>query len=134
MIIDKSNIHNNKLQVVNQVNQFGEYQNRYDVSILVNGLPLVHIELKRRGVRLTEAFNQISRYKKESFDTNNSLYKFVQLFVISNGTYTRYFANEDKKGYDFTCEWADFKNNTINDLADFTSTFLQKRTLFQVYI
>ena len=92
-IIDKKNIHNNFLQVINQVSQKGNSHNRYDVTILVNGLPLVHIELKKRGVNLHEAFNQIHRYSKESFNSENSLYKYVQIFVISNGTYTRYFAN-----------------------------------------
>ena len=92
-IIDKKNIHNNFLQVTNQVSQEGKNKNRYDVTILVNGLPLVHIELKKRGVNLHEAFNQIHRYSKESFNIENSLYKYVQIFVISNGTYTRYFAN-----------------------------------------
>ena len=92
-IIDKKNIHNNILQVCNQIKQKGKHKNRYDVTILVNGLPLVHIELKKRGVSLHEAFSQIDRYGKESFNAENSLYKFVQIFVISNGTYTRYFAN-----------------------------------------
>ena len=109
-IIDKENIHNNRLQVVNQVSQEGTHKNRYDVTILVNGLPLVQIELKKRGVSLQEAFNQVHRYSKESFNSENSLYKYVQIFVISNGTYTRYFANttaQYKNNYEFTCEWAD---------------------------
>ncbi len=134
-IIDKKNIHNNALQVVNQVTQVGSHENRYDVSILVNGLPLVHIELKKRGVSLKEAFNQIHKYSKESFNTDNSLYKFVQIFVISNGTYTRYFANttaSNKNHYDFTCEWADARNRVISDLSDFTATFFEKRTLLEV--
>ncbi len=134
-IIDKKNIHNNFVQVVNQVTQEGEHKNRYDVTILVNGLPLVHIELKKRGVNLHEAFNQIHRYSKESFNINNSLYKFVQIFVISNGTYTRYFANtvaDNKNNYEFTCEWADAKNKVIRDLEDFTKTFFEKRVLLQV--
>ena len=131
-IIDKKNIHNNHLQVVNQVTVA---KNRYDVTILVNGLPLVHIELKKRGVNIREAFNQIQRYEDESFNLDNSLYKFVQIFVISNGTYTRYFANtteRDKSNYEFTCEWADAKNRVIVDLEDFTATFFEKRTILEV--
>ena len=134
-IIDKKNIHNNILQVCNQIKQKGRHKNRYDVTILVNGLPLVHIELKKRGVSLHEAFNQIHRYNKESFNTENSLYKFVQIFVISNGTYTRYFANttaQNKNHYEFTCEWADAKNKVIRDLKDFTATFFEKRTILEV--
>lgn len=102
------------------------------MSILVNGLPLVHIELKKRGVSLHEAFDQIHRYSKESFNVENSLYKYVQIFVISNGTYCRYFANttaQNKNNYEFTCQWADAKNKSINDLEDFTRTFL-KNVLF----
>ena len=131
-IIDKKNIHNNHLQVVNQITVA---KNRYDVSILVNGLPLVHIELKKRGVNIREAFNQIQRYEDESFNLDNSLYKFVQIFVISNGTYTRYFANtteRDKSNYEFTCEWADAKNRVIVDLEDFTATFFEKRTILEI--
>lgn len=134
-IIDKKNIHNNFLQVVNQVTAGEKNQNRYDVTILVNGLPLVHIELKKRGVNLHEAFNQIHRYSKESFNLDHSLYKFVQIFVISNGTYTRYFANttaKNKNNYEFTCEWADAKNKVIRDLVDFTKTFFEKRVLLEV--
>ena len=134
-IIDKKNIHNNFLQVVNQVTAGEKNQNRYDVTILVNGLPLVHIELKKRGVNLHEAFNQIHRYSKESFNLDHSLYKFVQIFVISNGTYTRYFANttaRNKNNYEFTCEWADAKNKVIRDLEDFTKTFFEKRVLLEV--
>ena len=134
-IIDKKNIHNNFLQVTNQVRQEGTHNNRYDVTILVNGLPLVHIELKKRGVNLHEAFNQIHRYSKESFNAENSLYKYVQIFVISNGTYTRYFANttaQNKNHYEFTCEWADAKNRVIRDLEDFTATFFEKRTILEV--
>ena len=134
-IIDKENIHNNRLQVVNQVSQEGTHKNRYDVTILVNGLPLVQIELKKRGVSLQEAFNQVHRYSKESFNSENSLYKYVQIFVISNGTYTRYFANttaQNKNHYEFTCEWADRKNRTIHDLEDFTNYFLSKRVLLEV--
>ena len=134
-IIDKKNIHNNFLQVTNQIRQEGIHNNRYDVTILVNGLPLVHIELKKRGVNLHEAFNQIHRYSKESFNAENSLYKYVQIFVISNGTYTRYFANttaQNKNHYEFTCEWADAKNRVIRDLEDFTATFFEKRTMLEV--
>ena len=134
-IIDKKNIHNNFLQVTNQVCGEGKKHNRYDVTILVNGLPLVHIELKKRGVSLHEAFNQIHRYSKESFNSENSLYKYVQIFVISNGTYTRYFANttaQNKNNYEFTCEWADAKNKVICDLEDFTKTFFEKRVILEV--
>lgn len=134
-IIDKKNIHNNFLQVTNQVRGEGKSQNRYDVTILVNGLPLVHIELKKRGVNLHEAFNQIHRYSKESFNSENSLYKYVQIFVISNGTYTRYFANtttQSKNNYEFTCEWADAKNKVICDLVDFTKTFFEKRVILEI--
>ena len=134
-IIDKKNIHNNFLQVTNQIRQEGTHNNRYDVTILVNGLPLVHIELKKRGVNLHEAFNQIHRYSKESFNAENSLYKYVQIFIISNGTYTRYFANttaQNKNHYEFTCEWADAKNRVIRDLEDFTATFFEKRTMLEV--
>ena len=134
-IIDKNNIHNNFLQVANQIVGEGKNRNRYDVTILVNGLPLVHVELKKRGVNLHEAFNQIHRYSKESFNSENSLYKYVQIFVISNGTYTRYFANttaQDKNNYEFTCEWADAKNKVICDLEDFTKTFFEKRVILEV--
>ena len=134
-IIDKKNIHNNILQVCNQIKQKGKHKNRYDVTILVNGLPLVHMELKKRGVSLHKAFSQIDRYGKESFNAENSLYKFVQIFVISNGTYTRYFANttaQNKNHYEFTCEWADAKNKVIRDLKDFTATFFEKRTILEV--
>lgn len=134
-IIDKKNIHNNFLQVVNQVYGEGKARNRYDVTILVNGLPLVHIELKKRGVNLHEAFNQIHRYSKESFNSGHSLYKYVQIFVISNGTYTRYFANttaQNRNNYEFTCEWADAKNKVICDLEDFTKTFFERRVILEV--
>lgn len=134
-IIDKENIHNNFLQVSNQIEQVGKHKNRYDVTILVNGLPLVQVELKKRGVNITEAFNQIHRYSKESYNSENSLFKFVQIFVISNGTYTRYFANttaSDKNNFEFTCEWADAKNNLIRDLEDFTKTFFEKRVILEI--
>ncbi|MFP5527931.1 type I restriction endonuclease subunit R [Peptococcus simiae] len=134
-ILDKKNIHNNFLQVTHQVEQAGTHANRYDVTILVNGLPLVHVELKKRGVNLQEAFNQIHRYSKESFNDGNSLYKYVQIFVISNGTYTRYFANttaRSKNNYEFTIEWADARNRVIRDLEDFTKTFFEKRVVLEI--
>ena len=134
-IIDKKNVHNNFMQVMNQFVQEGKKKTRYDVTILVNGLPLVHIELKKRGVNIREAFNEIHRYSKESFNADNSLYKFVQIFVISNGTLTRYFANtleRNKNNYEFTCEWADAKNKAIHDLVDFTKTFFEKRVILEV--
>lgn len=131
-ILDKKNIHNNFLQVVNQI---AVAKNRYDVTILVNGLPLVHVELKKRGENIREAFGQIQRYEEESFNLDSSLYKFVQIFVISNGTFTRYFANtteREKSNYEFTCEWADAKNKIIADLSDFTATFFEKRTILEI--
>ena len=136
-LLDKKNIANNAVQVINQFEQTGSYDNRYDVTILVNGLPLVHVELKKRGVAIREAFNQIHRYSKESFNKENSLFKYIQIFVISNGTDTRYFANttkRDKNSYDFTMNWATAKNTLIKDLKDFTATFLQKHTLFNVLV
>ena len=136
-LLDKKNLSNNTLQVINQFEQTGNYDNRYDVTILVNGLPLVHIELKKRGVAIREAFNQIHRYSKESFNKENSLFKYIQIFVISNGTDTRYFANttkRDKNSYDFTMNWATAKNTLIKDLKDFTATFLQKHTLLNVLV
>ena len=136
-LLDKKNLANNTLQVINQFEQTGSYDNRYDVTILVNGLPLVHIELKKRGVAIREAFNQIHRYSKESFNKENSLFKYIQIFVISNGTNTRYFANttkRDKNSYDFTMNWATAKNTLIKDLKDFTATFLQKHTLLNVLV
>ena len=136
-LLDKKNLANNTLQVINQFEQTGSYDNRYDVTILVNGLPLVHVELKKRGVAIREAFNQIHRYSKESFNKENSLFKYTQIFVISNGTDTRYFANttkRDKNSYDFTMNWATAKNTLIKDLKDFTATFLQKHTLLNVLV
>ena len=136
-LLDKKNLANNTVQVINQFEQTGNYDNRYDVTILVNGLPLVHIELKKRGVAIREAFNQIHRYSKESFNKENSLFKYIQIFVISNGTDTRYFANttkRDKNSYDFTMNWATAKNTLIKDLKDFTATFLQKNTLLNVLV
>ncbi|WP_118859325.1 type I restriction endonuclease subunit R [Haemophilus haemolyticus] len=136
-LLDKKNLANNSLQIINQFEQTGSYDNRYDVTILVNGLPLVHIELKKRGVAIREAFNQIHRYSKESFNKENSLFKYIQIFVISNGTDTRYFANttkRDKNSFDFTMNWAMAKNTLIKDLKDFTATFLQKNTLLNVLV
>lgn len=136
-LFDKTNIARNKLQVIKQFEQAGTHANRYDVTILVNGLPLVQIELKKRGVAIREAFNQIHRYSKESFNSENSLYKFLQMFVISNGTDTRYFANTTKRNkhsFDFTMNWAKADNGLIKDLKDFTSTFLQKNTLLNVLL
>lgn len=136
-LLDKKNISRNKVQVIKQFEQAGSYANRYDVTILVNGLPLVQIELKKRGVAIREAFNQIHRYSKESFNNNSSLYKYLQLFVISNGTDSRYFANttaRNKNSFDFTMNWAKADNSLIKDLKDFTATFLQKHTLLNVLL
>lgn len=134
-IADKQNIAHNKVQVINQFEQTGTQTNRYDVTILVNGLPLVHVELKKRGVAIREAFNQVHRYSKESFNSDNSLFKYIQVFVISNGTDSRYFANtveRNKNSFDFTMNWANAKNAVIKDLKDFTETFFQKNTLLNV--
>ena len=150
-LIDKTNIHNNKLQVINQyVENSGNYDNRYDVTILVNGLPLVHVELKRRGVAIREAFNQIERYQRDSFWASNGLFKYVQIFVISNGTNTKYYSNttrvnhikefvknQSKKSkssnsFEFTSFWADGNNKIIPDLIDFTKTFFSKHTLLNI--
>ena len=149
-LIDKKNINNNKLQVINQYeNNDGKYDNRYDVTILVNGLPLVHIELKRRGVPIREAFNQIDRYQRDSFWAASGLYEYVQIFVISNGTNTKYYSNSTrfnhikdaargaKKGktsnsFEFTSFWADAKNKVIPDLIDFTKTFFAKHTILNI--
>lgn len=136
-LLDKKNVLNNKLQVIRQFEQTGNHANRYDVTILVNGLPLVQVELKKRGVAIREAFNQVHRYSKESFNSKNSLYKFLQLFVISNGTDSRYFANttkRDKNSFDFTMNWAEADNSLIKDLKDFTATFFQKKTLLEVLL
>ena len=150
VLIDKKNIHNNKLQVINQYTEkSGKYDNRYDVTILVNGFPLVHIELKRRGVAIREAFNQINRYQRDSFWTASGLYEYVQVFVISNGTNTKYYSNStrwnhikennssSKKGktsnsFEFTSYWADANNKIIPDLIDFTKTFFAKHTLLNI--
>ncbi|MEN8345676.1 type I restriction endonuclease subunit R [Acinetobacter baumannii] len=136
-LLDKKNIARNKVQVIKQFEQKGSHANRYDVTILVNGLPLVQIELKKRGVAIREAFNQVHRYSKESFNSENSLYKYLQLFVISNGTDTRYFANttaRNKNTFDFTMNWAKSDNSLIKDLKDFTATFFQKNTLLNVLL
>lgn len=136
-LVDKKNIARNKVQVVKQFEQTGSHANRYDVTILVNGLPLVQIELKKRGVAIREAFNQVHRYSKESFNSEHSLFKYLQLFVISNGTDSRYFANttqRNKNSYDFTMNWAKSDNTLIKDLKDFTATFLQKHTLLNVLL
>ncbi len=136
-LVDKNNISRNKVQVISQFEQKGTHANRYDVTILVNGLPLVQVELKKRGVAIREAFNQVHRYTKESFNTENSLFKYLQIFVISNGTDSRYFANtvkRNKNSFDFTMNWADVKNKSIKDLKDFTVTFFQKQTLLNVLL
>lgn len=136
-LVDKTNIIRNKVQVISQFEQTGSHANRYDVTILVNGLPLVQVELKKRGVAIREAFNQIHRYTKESFNTQNSLFKFLQIFVISNGTDSRYFANtveRNKNSYDFTMNWARADNSLIKDLKDFTATFFEKRTLLNILL
>jgi len=150
-LIDKANIHNNSLQVINQYETEGVHANRYDVTVLVNGLPLVHIELKRRGIALQEAFNQINRYQRDSFWADSGLYEYIQLFVISNGTYTKYYSNttrfrhlkeagetKQKRGkktsssYEFTSWWADANNYPITDLMDFGQTFFAKHTILNV--
>lgn len=152
ILIDKKNIHNNRLQVINQYEtEDGTHSNRYDVTILVNGLPLVHIELKRRGVAIREAFNQINRYQRESFWAASGLFEYVQIFVISNGTHTKYYSNttrfqhikessgdarKSKKktsnSFEFTSYWADGTNKIIPDLVDFTKTFFAKHTILNI--
>lgn len=136
-LLDKKNIAYNKVQVIKQFEQTGSHANRYDVTILVNGLPLVQVELKKRGVAIREAFNQVHRYSKESFNSEHSLFKYLQLFVISNGTDSRYFANttqRSKNSFDFTMNWAKADNSLIKDLKDFTATFFQKHTLLNVLL
>lgn len=136
-LLDKKNITSNKVQVIKQFEQKGSHTNRYDVTILVNGLPLVQVELKKRGVAIREAFNQVHRYSKESFNSEHSLFKYMQLFVVSNGTDSRYFANttqRNKNSFDFTINWAKADNSLIKDLKDFTATFFQKRTLLNVLL
>jgi len=148
-LIDKANIHNNRLQVINQYEVAGKFANRYDVTLLVNGLPMVHIELKRRGVDIREAFNQINRYQRDSFWAGSGLFEYVQLFVISNGTLTKYYSNTTRhqhldevagakrakktsNSFDFTSWWADSTNKPIQDLTGFAKTFLAKHTLLNV--
>jgi len=136
-LVDKKNITRNKVQVISQFEQKGTHANRYDVTILVNGLPLVQVELKKRGVAIREAFNQVHRYSKESFNSKTSLFKYIQIFVISNGTDSRYFANtveRNKNTFDFTMNWAKADNTLIKDLKDFTVTFFQKKTLLEVLL
>ena len=150
-LLDKKNIHNNRLQVINQYEEEGgSHSTRYDVTILVNGLPLVHVELKRRGVAIREAFNQIKRYQRDSFWGSSGLYEYVQIFVISNGTHTKYYSNTTRnshvkeaaqnksKGkktsnsFEFTSFWSDGNNKVIADLVDFTKTFFAKHTLLNL--
>ena len=136
-LVDKKNLANNKMQVISQFGQKGTQANRYDVTILVNGLPLVQVELKKRGIAIREAFNQVHRYSKESFNSENSLFKYLQICVISNGTDSRYFANttkRDKNSFDFTMNWAKSDNTLIKDLKDFTATFFQKNTLLNILL
>ena len=136
-LVNKKDIAKNKLQVISQFEQTGTHSNRYDVTILVNGLPLVQVELKKRGIAIKEAFNQVNRYSKESFNSENSLFKYLQIFVISNGTDSRYFANttkRDKNSFDFTMNWAKSDNTLIKDLKDFTATFFQKNTMLSVLL
>lgn len=149
LLIDKSNIHNNRLQVINQYEVEGAHLNRYDVTILVNGLPMVHVELKRRGVDIREAFNQINRYQRDSFWAGSGLFEYVQLFVITNGTLTKYYSNtvrtqhlgekspgrrvrKTSNSFDFTSWWADATNRPIEDLVGFAKTFFAKHTLLNI--
>ncbi len=148
-LIDKKNIHNNSLQIINQYESHGNHLNRYDVTILVNGLPMVHVELKRRGINIREAFNQINRYHRDSFWAGSGLFEYVQIFVISNGTMTKYYSNtvrlrhlnstqkrssskRTSESYSFTTWWADMKNQRIDELTDFTSTFFAKHSLLNI--
>lgn len=150
-LIDKKNIHNNFLQVINQYEEEnGTHNTRYDVSVLVNGLPLIHIELKRRGVAIREAFNQINRYQRDSFWAGSGLFEYVQIFVISNGTNTKYYSNttrarhikeisfnrrkvkKSSNSFEFTSYWADANNKAITDLVDFTKTFFAKHTILNI--
>lgn len=154
MLIDKKNVHNNSLQVINQFvvgkDEGAKHDNRYDVTVLVNGLPLVHVELKRRGVSIREAFNQIERYQRDSFFAGSGLYEYVQIFVISNGTNTKYYSNTTRwnavkeannphgkkaktsNSFEFTSYWSDANNTVITDLMDFTRTFFAKHTLLNI--
>ncbi len=144
-LIDRNNIHNNKLQVINQYKEDnGKYKSIYDVTILINGLPFIHIELKRRGVALQTAFNQINRYKRDSFWAGNSLFEFVQIFVISNGTHTKYYSNtvreyqtksfnkKTNNSFEFTIFWADAENRRISDLVNFTNYFFARHTILNI--
>ena len=153
-IIDRKNIHNNKLQVINQyvigTEEGARHDNRYDVTVLVNSLPLVHIELKRRGVAIREAFNQINRYQRDSFWAGCGLFEYVQIFVVSNGTNTKYYSNSTRfnaikdassgktkkektsNSFEFTSFWADSNNRVISDLIDFTKTFFAKHTILNI--
>ncbi len=131
ILFDKENLLNNHLQVMNQYNNDGIKKNRYDVTILINGFPMVHCELKRRGVLLKEAFNQINRYKKDSFSSNDALFEYVQIFIISNGTETKYYSNTTNS-FEFTTFWSDVQNNLIKDLEDFTKTFLLKKNVLNI--
>lgn len=153
-LIDRENIHNNHLQVINQyvvsTEQGARHDNRYDVTVLINGFPLVHVELKRRGVAIREAFNQINRYSRDSFWAGCGLFEYVQIFVISNGTHTKYYSNSTRynaikdnnvglarrgktsNSFEFTSFWADANNQVISDLMDFTSTFFAKHTLLNI--
>ena len=153
-LIDKTHVHNNRLQVINQYevgqDQGAKHDNRYDVTVLVNGLPLVHIELKRRGVPIREAFNQINRYQRDSFWAGSGLFEYVQLFVISNGTNTKYYSNSTRfnaikdantgkkkkektsNSFEFTSFWADANNKVIPDLIDFTKTFFARHTILNI--
>ena len=153
-LIDKKNVHNNSLQVINQYevsqDDGARHDNRYDVTILVNGLPLVHVELKRRGVAIREAFNQINRYQRDSFWAGSGLFEYAQIFVISNGTNTKYYSNSTRfnaikdatsgktkkektsNSFEFTCYWSDSNNKVITDLVDFTKTFFAKHTILNI--
>ncbi|HXG71672.1 MAG TPA: type I restriction endonuclease subunit R [Gemmatimonadaceae bacterium] len=148
-LIDKQNIHNNVLQVINQYEANGRRATRYDLTVLVNGLPMVHVEIKRRGVDIREAFNQIDRYQRDSFWSGSGLFEYVQLFVISNGTLTKYYSNTVREGhlaeqrgrrgrrhtsnsFAFTSWWADARNRPITDLVHFTKTFFAKHTLLNL--
>lgn len=149
LLIDKQRIHNNRLQVINQYEVDGAHHNRYDVTILVNGLPMVHVELKRRGADIREAFNQINRYQRDSFWAGSGLFEYVQIFVISNGTLTKYYSNSTRKQhvvsatsprrskgtsntFEFTSWWTDAENHPIQDLVGFTRTFFAKHTLLNI--
>ncbi len=148
-LIDKQNIHNNRLQAINQYEAEGARSTRFDVTVLVNGLPMVHVELKRRGVDIREAFNQINRYQRDSFWAGSGLFEYVQLFVISNGTLTKYYSNTVRDGhlaeqrskrgksktsnsFAFTSWWADAKNRPITELDGFTRTFFAKHSLLNI--